>query len=631
MCGICGIIRSNGVKIDPALLIKMRESLIHRGPDDAGLWICKDKSVGLAHRRLSIIDLSDAGHQPMCNADGKIRIVFNGEIYNFLEIRQSLKAKGHQFISQTDTEVIIHAYEEWGDKCLGYFNGMFAFVLYDCRKEDRPLLFIARDRVGEKPLYYYQNADEFYFASELKGIKTAVDKEPNVDYMALNFYLALGYVPGDMCILDGVKKLPPAHAAFFDIKKRELKKWKYWEVPFPEDDNEKYSADELTDELEYLLKDSVRLRMISDVPLGIFLSGGVDSSLVAAMAARCSDEPVKTFTIAFPGAGKYDESKYARIVADYFKTDHHVLNGKENMSDTIKQILPFIDEPIADSSLLPTYLVSKLTRRHVTVALGGDGGDELFGGYTHYRNALRDKKHLAYIPSAILKAIARLATKLPAGVKGRNYVASLRGGYLKKGVWGNPYFDIDLRKRLFSKDVSDFIGKDMDAPEQFMLNLLARGKNDIDKLTRLDFLTYLPDDIMTKVDRASMANSLEVRAPWLDYRLIEFAFKKIPARLKADSRNTRILQKRLAERILPKELNIDRKQGFSVPIDTWLRGDDGQKWLRACSAQDSGLFNRGFMVSLMNGELKGRSNGARLWAVGIMMATAIKETNKTWL
>ncbi len=619
MCGICGIIKSdNGAGVDSTVLQNMRESMMHRGPDDAGLWISKNKSVGLAHRRLSIIDLSEAGQQPMSNTDGKIRIVFNGEIYNFLEIRQLLKARKHQFRSQTDTEVIIHAYEEWGKDCLKYFNGMFAFVLYDYRKQNDPFLFIARDRVGKKPLYYYQNADEFYFASELKGIKTVTDKKLGIDYKALNFYLALGYVPGDMCILDGVKKLPPAHAGFFDIKKNELKTWRYWEVPFPEDDNEKYSAEELTDELEYFLKDSVRLRMTSDVPLGIFLSGGVDSSLITAIAAKQTTTPVKTFTIAFPDAGKYDESQYAKIIADYFKTDHHVLNGKESISDTIKQILPFIDEPIADSSLLPTYLVSKLTRRHVTVALGGDGGDELFGGYTHYRDALRDKKRLANIPVAILKAMASLAAKLPAGVKGRNRIAALRGGYLEKSIWGNPYFDIDLRKRLLKPDVLDALGKDIDAPEQFMYNLLIKGKNDIDKLTRLDFATYLPEDIMTKVDRAGMANSLEVRAPWLDYRIIEFAFKKVPARLKANSTNTRILQKRLAARLLPKELNLERKQGFSAPMDTWMRGDEGQQWFKAWSAQDKGLFNRSFIESLMNGELKGRMNGARLWAVGTL-------------
>lgn len=619
MCGICGIIKSdNGATVNLDVLKRMRDSLIHRGPDDAGIWLSCDKRVGLAHRRLSIIDLSEAGRQPMTNEDGKIRLVFNGEIYNFLEIKLLLEGKGHRFISQTDSEVVIHAYEEWGEKCLEYFNGMFAFLIYDCRKEDSPLLFMARDRVGKKPLYCYQNGDEFCFASELKGIKAAAERTFEIDYEALNFYLALGYVPGDMCILKGVKKLPPAHAAFFDINERKLTKWCHWEVPFSDDDNEKYSADELTDELEYLLEDSVRLRMISDVPLGIFLSGGVDSSLVTAMAAKQTTTPVRTFTIAFPDAGKYDESKYAKIIADYFKTDHHVLNGKENMSDTIKQILPFIDEPIADSSFLPTYLVSKLTRRHVTVALGGDGGDELFGGYTHYRDALRDKKRLAYIPSAILKTMAGLAAKLPAGVKGRNRIASLRGGYLEKSIWGNPYFDIDLRKRLLKPDVLDALGKDIDAPERFMLNLLTKGKNDIDKLTRLDFATYLPEDIMTKVDRASMANSLEVRAPWLDYRIIEFAFKKVPARLKVNSTDTRILQKRLSARLLPKELNLERKQGFSVPMDAWLRGDRGQQRFKAWSAQHNGLFNRKFIEGLMNGELKGRMNGARLWAVGMV-------------
>lgn len=593
----------------------MNNALRHRGPDDSGVWVSADNSIGLAHQRLSIIDLSEAGRQPMQNEDGLIQLVFNGEIYNYLEIKSKLQLAGHQFISNTDSETIIHAYEEWGEKCLNLFNGMFAFALYDERKKEEPLLFMARDRVGKKPLYYYKTDTEFYFSSELKGITCAVNCDMGLDYEALNFYLALGYVPGDMCIIKGVKKLPPAHALLFDIKKNTIKKWQYWKLPFPEENKEKYNENDLLDELEYLLEDAVRLRMISDVPLGVFLSGGVDSSLIVAMAARCADTPVKTFTISFPDAGKYDESGYAKVVADYFNTEHTVLNGVDNMEDTISELQPFIDEPIGDSSILPTYLVSKLTRRHVTVALGGDGGDELFGGYGHYQQALKDKQMFQHIQKSFLRHMAMVAAKMPAGMKGRNRFSSLRGGYLEERIWGSTFFDITLRKRLLSIEVLDVLGEKIDSPEMYMKDILTKGVDDIDCLTRFDFMTYLPEDIMTKVDRASMANSLEVRAPWLDYRIVEFAFKKVAAGLKANCHETRILQKRLARRLLPKELNIERKQGFSTPMDTWLQSLKGQQWMQQSLNINSRLFNKSFIRHLVNGELKGRSNGARLWSL----------------
>lgn len=644
MCGICGIIKTDGTVIDPELLIEMRDTLSHRGPDDYGCVFLKRRqdskgekqqksflefkdveeltshdmyfttyTVGLAHRRLSIIDLSLAGRQPMCNENGTVWITYNGEIYNYREIGDRLKVLGHRIKSNSDTEVIIHAYEEWGEDCLKYFNGMFAFAIYDSNKRH---VFLARDRVGKKPLYYFRDNCSFLFASELKAIVKGLNRQLDIDCESLNFYLAFGYIPGLMCILKGVDKLPPAHGAVYDIEKNTIKTWQYWELPYPEDDNEKYSETELVDELEYLLENSVRLRLISDVPLGIFLSGGVDSSLVTAMAAKCSSSSVKTFTISFPGSGKYDESGYAKIIADNFKTDHHILSGKENIFDTLEEITPFIDEPIADSSLLPTYLVSKLTREYVTVALGGDGGDELFGGYSHYRQALRDKDKLKYIPKSFLQIIAKIAGKLPAGIKGRNRLYSLKGGYLEENIWSNPYFDSNLRKKLYSEKVLKELNSSLDAPEKWKLDLLSKGYDDIDKLTRLDFLSYLPEDIMTKVDRASMACSLEVRAPWLDYRIVEFAFKKVPPKYKVNNGETRILQKRLTERLLPKELNLNRKQGFSVPMDKLLRGDKKKSFQKYLSKHND-LFSQKEIEALVFGEMKGRKNASRLFALMI--------------
>jgi asparagine synthase (glutamine-hydrolysing) len=423
-----------------------------------------------------------------------------------------------------------------------------------------------------------------------------------------------------MCILKGVRKLPPAYAAIYDIEKNTLKTWQYWTLPCPEEDNGKYSEAELVDELEYLMEDSVRLRLVSDVPLGIFLSGGIDSSLTAAMAVKCSSTPVKTFTISFPGAGKYDESGYAKIIAGHFKTEHYVLRGNENILDTLEQVTPFIDEPIGDSSLLPTYLLSKLARRHVTVALGGDGGDELFGGYGHYGQALRDKNKLRYIPDSLLRVTAKISGRLPPGIKGRNRLCSLKGGYLEENIWGNPYFDLNLRKKIFSKKTLKDINSIINVPEKWKTDLLSKGFDDIDKLTRLDFSSYLPEDIMTKVDRAGMACSLEVRAPWLDYRIIEFAFRKVPSKYKVSNGETRILQKRLAERLLPKDLDLTRKQGFSVPMDEWFR-----VFVPSCLNKSNlnSVLCEEYIDSLIQGHLKGRTNGARLFAL-MMLELGVK-------
>jgi asparagine synthase (glutamine-hydrolysing) len=645
MCGICGILRNNGMGVEPERLIRMRDSLAHRGPDDAGALLAGSASttlesrvefttlddlkpapgslsafdIGLAHRRLSIIDLSEAGHQPMANEDGTIWITYNGEVYNYRQIRSELIAAGHRFHSDTDTEVVVHAYEQWGDECLGRFNGMFAFAIYDAA---RRALFLARDRVGEKPLYYLLSDREFCFASELKAISLATQAPSAVDIESLNFYLALGYVPGDRCILKGVHKLPPAHAAVYDLATRRLSTWRYWDCPLPDEGAQSDTEEALLDELECLITDSVKLRLVADVPVGVFLSGGIDSSLITAIAARHSTRPIKTFTISFPDAARFDEAGYANRVAEYFGTEHHVLDAGRSVFDVMKELLPFIDEPLADSSLLPTYLVSKLTRQFVTVALGGDGGDELFGGYSHYRRAVRDGASLQWVPPRMLRWLGGVAGRLPAGVKGRNRLASLRHGCLEQTVWDNPYFDKYLRQKLFSDCTSSSFNGQLGAPEQWRRSLLAEGCGDIDRLTRLDLLSYLPDDILTKVDRAGMACSLEVRAPWLDHRIVEFAFRKVPADLKVRKGQTRILQKRLARRLLPRDLDLSRKHGFSVPMDDWLRTADGGAWARRILSSHVGLFNLGFIESLLRGQ-KRRSNGARLWSLGLLHQTGL--------
>lgn len=608
MCGIYGLIQRDG-GVDATRLAHQRDLLTHRGPNDAGSWISSDGRVGLAHRRLSILDLTAAGHQPMSSRDGRFTLVFNGEIYNYREIRAELEKAGCTFYTGTDTEVLLTAYSVWGEACLTRLNGMFAFAIHDAGNASTPpTLFLARDRAGKKPLYYAFDGHRLEFASELK----AISHRGNLSLDALNFYLALGYVPHEQCIVDGVKKLPPAHAARLDLSTFELRVHRYWSLP----DNRPESGVDggsLADEAGKLIEDATRLRLVADVPVGVLLSGGLDSSLVVAAAAHVSSAPVRTFTVTLPGSA-LDESVHARQVARYFGTEHHELALENTGLDALDDIAPFIDEPIADSSLIPTFLVSRLTRQHVTVALGGDGGDELFGGYNDYPVSLADQHRLGWLPPSALVLAAHAASRLPAGVRGRNRVSSFRGGPLQQMIWGRPYFDIALRQRVLSRDAINALGTRLDAPERFLLGLYETGSDAVDRMTRTHFGSILPDDFLVKVDRMSMAVSLEMRAPLLDYRLVEFAFGRIPSEWKVKGQETRRVQKILASRWLPKELDIHRKQGFSIPLDAWLKAA-GEGGVTEHLAQLPECINRGEVQRLISGLARGRSNGARLFAL----------------
>jgi asparagine synthase (glutamine-hydrolysing) len=614
MCGIYGVVKLDQA-VDRGWLERRRDLLAHRGPDDAGTWISDCGRVGLAHRRLAVIDLTPAGHQPMLSADGRLAIVFNGEIYNFRELRSELAQLGCAFHSDSDTEVILAAYAMWGEQCLNRFNGMFSFAIYDRGAGSEPAtLFLARDRAGKKPLYYTVGADGFEFGSELKAIAT----RKGISARAINFYLALGYIPGDLSLCDNVQKLPAGHAARLDISTLRLSTWRYWELPRLRADANAESTN-LVDEAQKLLLDSVRLRLIADVPLGVLLSGGLDSSLVVAAAARASPKAVQTFTIALPGSA-LDESRHAQAVAAHFGTEHHRLDLDQPSLRIIDEFAPFVDEPLADSSLLPTFVVSRLTRQHVTVALGGDGGDEIFGGYNDYPAALADQARLGMLPTALLRLTASIAARLPAGVPGRNRVASLRDGPLKQMIWGSPYFDVELRQRILSSDYAASLGHDLDAPEKWLSDLYAAGTTPVDRMTRTHFGSILPDDFLVKVDRASMAHALEVRSPFLDYRLVEFCFSSVPDQWKVRGSDTRRLQKRLAKIMLPHSLDFNRKQGFSIPLDDWLRAEPAAQLHERLRALPD-FIERGEVDSLIRGLHAGRANGARLFAL-IMLAVA---------
>lgn len=606
MCGIVGIV-SNSPQAQRAWLAIGRDAMTHRGPDDAGEWWSGDGRVGLAQRRLAIIDLSPAGHQPMHDASGTLSIVFNGEIYNFADLRKELIAKGHSFRSHSDTEVILAAYREWGTDCLSRFNGMFAFALFDARQHT---VFIARDRAGEKPLFYHQANGVLRFASELKALFADPALTRCIDPEALDCYLAMGYVPGDRCMLQGFHKLPPAHALLFDLQTGQAKIWRYWQLPELATAQGTLEESALLDELEALLEDAVRRQMVADVPVGVLLSGGVDSSLITAMAVRASSQ-VQTFTIGFPGHGMLDETEHARLIARHFGTRHTELMAEDATANLLPRLARQFDEPMADSSMIPTFLVSQLVRQHCTVALGGDGGDELFGGYGHYSRLQWMQKNLGAIPLPLRNGIALAAEKLlPVGIKGRNWLQGL-GGDLEKGLpLMASCFDATTRGCLLAAQSGWYA-----QAEDVLRSRLPVHPDLLQRATRMDFSNYLAEDILVKVDRASMLNSLELRAPLLDYRVIEFAFGKVPSHLKATAQDKKILLKRLTARVLPPEFDRQRKQGFSIPLGEWLKGGAFKALFNEVLRDPECSFDAGTVDGLLRGQDRGRSNSERLFAL----------------
>ena len=610
MCGIVGITSQSPV-INRTLLVSMRDTLRHRGPDDAGVWWSQDERVGLAQQRLAIIDLSPGGHQPMADSSGQLSLIFNGEIYNYQSLRRELEALGHRFRTASDSEVILEAYKAWGLECVKRLNGMFAFGLYD---NTTRRLFMARDRAGEKPLFYYHTAGTLVFASELKAIMTDPSFPRKLNLEALDYYLTYGYVPGEMCMLKGVRKLLPAHAMTYDPEGDDLRVWRYWQLPEP-CRSETASEEALAEELEYLLMDSVRLRLIADVPVGILLSGGVDSSLVTAMAARVSTKPVKTFTISFPGHGAYDESPYARLVAQHFGTEHTELVADAATVDLLPELARQYDEPMADSSMVPTYLVSRLIRQHATVALGGDGGDELFGGYPHYSWLQRAEHLRRFVPGSLRSWAGAVAARaMPVGMKGRNYLIGFADGLSLSIAHVNMFFDTQARLQLLSPALRNKMPSES-SPESYKAGLCSNGKTALQQATVIDFITYLVDDILVKVDRASMLTSLEVRAPWLDHRIIELAFGRVPDALRATEKERKILPRHLARRLLPAELDLNRKQGFSLPLNSWFKGNWGSYMESVLSKADPSMFNQCVIQNLIAGQRQGYSNIHRLFAL----------------
>ena len=610
MCGIVGIFSKYPMD-DPNRLLKMREAMIHRGPDDAGEWWSEDKRMGLAHRRLSIIDLSPAGHQPLKDHTGKYAIVFNGEIYNYRELREELRKAGHRFYSGSDTEVLLQAYKEWGLDCLNHLVGAYAFAIYD---ENNRKLFLARDRAGEKPLYYKHSDELFVFASELKALMADPAFPRKLDLDGLDEYLTYGYVSGDRTILKNTYKLPAGHAMVYCLEKNRINIWRYWELPANQP-RLGVSIEELTEELETVLSGAIRRQLVADVPIGVLLSGGLDSSLITAIAAKVSDKPLKTFTISFPGHGAYNEGPYARLVSEYFGTDHTELVAEPASVLLLPQLARQFDEPLADHSIVPTSMLAGLVRNSVTVALGGDGGDELFGGYPHYNLVQRIDRIKKQIPERI-RGIGSIISShlLPVGMRGRNHLIGLEGDAVCSIGVINVYFDKVFRRKLLSPLYRSGFRTSV-SPESRKVALCDNSMNIFQNAIRTDFRTTMVDDYLVKSDRASMLHSLELRAPFLDHNLIEFAFGKVPDSQRATLNERKILLRRLARSLLPPALDINRKQGFSLPLAAWFKGEWGNFMTEILTEAAPGIFNRNVIKGLITGQRLGLSNTNRLFAL----------------
>lgn len=607
MCGIIGSISSKSV--DGEWVRKGLKQIVHRGPDAEGFWCSEDQTAVLGHRRLSIIDLSDLGKQPMHFEDASLSIVFNGEIYNYIDVRDELKSRGHSFKSQSDTEVLLHAYVEFGIDFVNKLNGMFAFCLLD-KKNNRALL--VRDRVGEKPLFYSFTDGVLNFASEIKALMENPKFDKTVDYKSLDCLLTYGFIPSDKSIFLHTRKLQPGHMIIFDLGASEVTQKQYWILPeFDTTPSNQKPIEELKYDLNLLLKDSIRRQLVADVPVGVLLSGGVDSSIVTAYASQVT-KSVKTFTVSFPQNKKFDESNHARLIAKHFHTDHIEIEGITASPDLLNKLAYQYDEPMIDSSMIPTYIVTNLIKKYCTVALGGDGGDELFGGYGHYSRLLWMAEKVKYFPTPFKTATSLFAKFfLPIGFKGRIWLQSL-GDDLDKGLpLIATLFESQFRKSLMTKDIKWELLAESMRQSQIPLDpsLLQRA-------TRMDFYNYLPNDILVKVDRASMLNSLELRAPFLDYRVIEYAFKHVPDEFKASPRMRKGILKGIAKDLLPSEFDFERKQGFSVPLGSWIKTGQWKEFFEdTLFSNNDNFFDLKTIETIYKSHLKGNENTERLFAL----------------
>ncbi len=624
MCGICGKIDLTGKAVPQALLRSMTESFAYRGPDDEGFFF--EGPVGLGHRRLSIIDLSPSGRQPMSNEDQTLWLVFNGEIYDFAETRKELVSRGHSLKSHTDTETVLHLYEEEGVACLKHLNGMFSFALWDARLQR---LWLARDRLGKKPLVYYWDGKRLLFASEIKAILRDPEVPREIDFEALDLYLTLNYIPATWTIFKNIRKLLPGH--YLLLEKGKLSIQSYWDIPVNEGEPEVPSPsdpvqwNQCKERLRALLDASVRRRLIADVPLGAFLSGGIDSSIMVALMARHSSRPVKTFSIGYKDLPSFDETRYAREVATFNRTEHYEFKlGYKDILDAFPKVLDNLDEPFADSSAVPTYIVSRETKRHVTVALSGDGGDELFAGYRMYLGEYW-AKHYARIPGVLReKVIAPFIQSLPDARdkpslelirRAKKFLRGMSLSFPERFCGWREIFPFSMRRKLLRRPPD----------RNFYLDLIRQAveekkglfpEDGINLMLYLDVKGLLPGDMLTKVDRMSMANSLEVRVPFLDYTLVQYVFGLKGSTKLGAWRGKHILLETFKD-LLPPLLHNRPKWGFEMPIGAWLRKELKfliDEYLHKDRVERQSIFDPRIIRDMVSNHMSGRQDTSwQLW------------------
>ena len=602
MCGICGYLAHAE---DSELLLNMSEAIAHRGPDDSGIY--QQDEIGLAHRRLSIIDIT-GGHQPMISDQGEV-LVYNGEIYNFRSIRADLESKGHRFKTESDTEVLLHAYQEWGEDCLQYLRGMFAFAIWNPSRKE---LFLARDRVGIKPLYYTEFNGGFYFGSEVKSLLEIPGVPRKLNLKALSRYLTFRYTPGDETLFAGINKLLPGHA-LLARSDQPLKKWRYWNLDFSPAEN--LSEKEWCTRFWELFEESIKLRMISDVPLGSYLSGGLDSSLIVAAMSGLSDSPVETFSVGFQ-TEKFDESPYAREVASYFQTSHHELYAEQDAAAVLDDVVYHLDEPLADLAVIPTYLMARETKPHVTVVLSGEGADELLGGYPKYRAFSWSRRLGQFAPRFACNSAANFFENI-----------TLQRGLRSLGATETAQAYLNMVSVFDKNELPDLLSREVygevDSTEELTDLVRPYFSSEHDLLSQqllCDFHTWLPNDLLLKNDKMTMAHGVEARVPYLDHKLVELC-ATIPSSFKVRLNEEKVLLRKVMQGKLPERIRKRKKTGFTVPLSQWMEGDVGKrvhKFFKPDFVKEQCLFRPECLESLGRKPLNHQYYRRQFWSIAAL-------------
>lgn len=608
MCGIVGIKESNICPKEDEIL-RMRDTLHYRGPDGCGHTIFDEENLALGHRRLSVLDPTPSGAQPMSNDGSTITIVHNGEIYNYLELRKELEGLGYKFKTGTDTEVIIAAYDYWQEECLNKFNGMFAFAIWD---KKRKKLLLARDRIGIKPLYYWFDRAKFIFASELKAILSVMNKKPSINVSLIDYYMSFGYIPGEETLFKGINRLLPGHYLTLAHNKLTIKK--YWDLQFTK--NQDFGIDHYIENLRHLMVDSISLRLRSDVPLGIFLSGGLDSSAIVALLAPRVSERLNTFSVAYDFGNDFNETNYARIVAKKFHTNHHELVITPKMfKDFIPQYIEHMDEPVTESAAISLYYIAKLAKNRVTVVLSGEGSDELFAGYDFYYYMKMVEYYKNVLGTRVLPIVNNVLLSVSRNERINKYIR-LSQIPLEQGYKGISTYEETKKEELYNSDFKNQIEFANGTTTEFLVSLFkqTRGKDVLSRMLYFDIKTWLVDDLLIKADRMSMAPSLELRVPFLDHRIVEFA-ADIPSRYKLRGRNTKYILKKMMKGILPDNIIHRKKMGFPTPLKIMFKDqlfDYAFDTLLTQKARQRSYFNTHTVEKILSEHRKGNCDNHRI-------------------